>query len=54
MKKIYIKPMTETMYVGMQQPIAASGIFFDDDFTGSGSLNDDSAEDALSRGFDLW
>ena len=55
MKKTYIKPTIETMHIGTQQPIAASGLTFSEDgLTGSGSLNDDPAIDALSRGFDLW
>ena len=53
MKKTYLKPMVETVIVGMQQPIAASGISFSDE-TGIGTLNDESAEEALSRELDLW
>ena len=53
MKKTYIKPTTEAVTVVTKHMIAASGIIFnDDDLTGSGSLNDSSADDgieALSR-----
>lgn len=51
MKKTYIRPTAETMHVGTQQPIAASGITFSEDgLTGSGILNDEDAiGDALSR-----
>lgn len=51
MKKTYIKPAAEILHISTQNMIAASGIIFDDDnLTGSGSLNDDDAIDALSRG----
>ena len=48
MKKTYIKPTIEAMNISMQSMIAASGIIFDDN-SGSGSLNDDDAADALAR-----
>ena len=55
MKKTYIKPIIETIHVGMQQPVAASGISFSDDgLSGSGSLNDEDAFEALSRGLGIW
>ena len=50
MKKSYLKPTAEIVRIGIQQPIAASGITFDGE-TGSGFLNDEFGEDALSREF---
>lgn len=53
MKKVYIKPTVETVTIGMQHIIAASGLSFGDDGNGGGLLNDESADDgvdALSRG----
>lgn len=55
MKRNYMKPTTDVVNIGMQQPIAASGITFDSEDTGDGPLNDDFASDPLSRRWsDCW
>ena len=55
MKKIYIKPTVETIYISTQHIIAASLVFDDGNSTGSASLNNDYADGpAMSRGFDPW
>ena len=58
MKKTYIKPTTETMHICTENMIMSStnGVTFNDDNnSGSGFLNDDYANEALSkdRGFDF-
>ena len=57
MKKTYIKPLTETVKIEMEQVIASSGgglIFSSDGNSGSGSLNDDYADGVLSKGRDSF
>lgn len=53
MKKTYIKPSTEIVQIEVEQVIAVSGgdlSFGSDDNSGSVSLNDDYADEVLSRG----
>ena len=57
MKKTYIKPTLETVYMGTQQILSAStGITFDDSDSGNGFLGGESADEgleALSRLLDM-
>lgn len=57
MKKTYIKPSTETVQIEMEQVIASSGgelSFGSDGNSGVGSLNDDYADEVLSKGRDAF